>query len=453
MGKQEILILSATAVVWLVTIFGRPYIGLVYFYLYSELYYTNIFSEFRPLRIPFVTSVLVLVSMILNYKERIHIPRQTWLMLIFFFIMCLSRLSNNLEVFDHYYMDFFWKATFLQLLIVSLIDTRQKLKCFAWVLVIAGATLAYVARYHDTQAPYLWVNRNDFAGLLVSVVPFACFLAFTGAKKLLQLEGLGYFAILLFGVAGTNSRGGYLALAVVLALSALLTFRQERLRTLLLGALVVVAVLSRVSDVHWQRFSTVRLDLEQGGTGGQRLAAWGAGWNMLTANPLLGVGVGEFPNSFGKYATAEQKRRAGGDWFRQRINAHNTIVQIAAETGLLGLSVWLMLMAMSFQDLRRALRLARGDPELRELFLAITIGFIGYLVAGLFGNYGYYYELYTFVALSAVIRRIAEQERAAAMAAPEATCGSACYIGYPQWLQVGLRTLLFAVCTYIGLRL
>ena len=140
----------------------------------------------------------------------------------------------------------------------------------------------------------------------------------------------------------------------------------------------------------------------------------------------------------------------------QRINAHNTIVQISAETGLLGLSIWLVLMGMSFRDIKRALRLCRGDPslgELQELILAVAIGFSGYLVAGLFGNYGYYYELYTFVALAVVARRIAEQESGAVQGAPEISCGSTCYISYPQWLQVGLRTLLFLVCTYIGLRL
>jgi O-antigen ligase len=451
MGKQEILLLSATAVVWLMTMLGRPYIGLSYFYLYTGLFYTDIFPRFRWLRIPFVTSVLVLVSMLLTDRKKSPLPPQTWLMGALFVIMCLSRLANGLEVFGHKYMDFFWKALFLQILIVSLVDSRQKLKSFTWILVITISSLVYVARYNDVEVPYYGMNRNDFAGIIVSTAPFAIFLALSSAKKLLQLEGFGYFALLLLGVIATNSRGGYLALIVVLGLVALWNFNP---RVLLVGGIVVGSVLFRVSDVHWDRLSSVRFDLEQQGTGGQRLAAWGAGANMLAANPLFGIGVGEFSDSFVKYATPKQKSRAGGDRLHQRINAHNTVVQIGAETGLLGLGVWLLLIAMSCRDIARALRLCRGDPGLRELrylVLAIGIGFAGYFVEALFSNNAYYYQLYTFVALSVVVKRIIEHERAVAGDAPD-THGEVTFdIGGPRYLQAGLRTLLFIACTYIGM--
>jgi O-antigen ligase len=450
MGKQEILLLGTTAVVWLAVMWGRPFVGLMYFYLYTGLYYTNIFGQFRWLRIPFVTSVLVLISMLVTRKERFPLVPQTWLMVVFFAVMCMSRLANGLGVFDHEYMDFFWKAIFLQILIVGLIDSRLKLRSFAWIFVITSACLVYVSRYYDATVPYGWMNQNDFAGVLVAAVPFASFLGFASTTKLSRVEGLGYFAVLLFGIAATNSRGGYLALAVVLGLTAMANFKP---RTLLVSAMVVVGVMARVSDVHWERLKSVRFDMEQGGTGGQRLAAWGAGANMLASNLVLGVGVGEFPNNFAKYATPKQKRRAGGDWFNQRINAHNTIVQLGAETGLLGLAVWFVMMGVSFRDIFRALRLCRGDPELDELrylVLAVGIGFTGYLVAGLFGNYGYYYELYTFVGLAAVARRLAEQEHTAVK---EEVGAPSSFGEYPQFLYTAVRTLLFVVCIYIGLRL
>lgn len=73
-----------------------------------------------------------------------------------------------------------------------------------------------------------------------------------------------------------------------------------------------------------------------------RGAAWVSAWHMWQANPIFGVGLGQFPTHFFKFlppdALAERGRVLGlstGFW-----EAHNELFQYTAETGLVGLVIF-----------------------------------------------------------------------------------------------------------------
>ncbi len=78
-----------------------------------------------------------------------------------------------------------------------------------------------------------------------------------------------------------------------------------------------------------------------------RTFSWMIGWNIFTDNPLLGVGIGQspfmnsryLPSDWGKYLRVE-------DFFPYDTFRHppmNTYIQLAAETGLLGLGILLLI--------------------------------------------------------------------------------------------------------------
>ncbi|MCZ6799312.1 MAG: O-antigen ligase family protein, partial [Nitrospirae bacterium] len=311
--------------------------------------------------------------------------------------------------------------------------------------------LAFDARYNDSPVPYPWESKNGFAVDLVSVIGFAALLFLWQQKRILKVEAAFYFVVLFMGIIGSNSRGNYVAVGVVFMLLLLKNFK---IKYLLLLVVLISLVLVRVSDVHWERFSSITVDTDQGGTGGQRLALWSTGLRMIGANPLLGVGPGEFPLQFSRYANwQEQKRVGGSNLGSEKINVHNMYLQIGAENGLIGLALYLMIIAFSMRNILVAQRLCRGDPGLQDLMpfvVGLGLGFVGYLVAGIFGNYGYRLQFYTLVALATVTKFVVEEARVHKK--QESTRQSDAGFILTRF-QVPIRALAFILFSYMTLQL
>ncbi len=61
-----------------------------------------------------------------------------------------------------------------------------------------------------------------------------------------------------------------------------------------------------------------------------------AGWRMVRAHPLTGVGPGNYTPAYGDVAVFP--------WYASRGHAHNYYLHIAAESGLIGLLAYLALL-------------------------------------------------------------------------------------------------------------
>jgi O-antigen ligase len=77
----------------------------------------------------------------------------------------------------------------------------------------------------------------------------------------------------------------------------------------------------------------------------ERMAQLQAGWSMFTAHPLTGVGPGNYTNAYEGQAlfTAPHSIHP---WYTSRGHAHNFYLHIAAEAGIIGLSAYLVLLAL-----------------------------------------------------------------------------------------------------------
>ncbi|HWQ13822.1 MAG TPA: O-antigen ligase family protein [Roseiflexaceae bacterium] len=84
----------------------------------------------------------------------------------------------------------------------------------------------------------------------------------------------------------------------------------------------------------------------------ERMAHLQAGWRMLRARPLVGVGPGNFTPAYPDFALAP--------WYASRGHAHNFYLHIAAEAGALGLLAYLVLIGAVVAQAVRALRRSSG---------------------------------------------------------------------------------------------
>jgi O-antigen ligase len=186
---------------------------------------------------------------------------------------------------------------------------------------------------------------NPYAGYLNMSLAITLSLLLLGRNWLTRV--LAGVATCLIGGAFylTQSRGGQVAL--ISALLVIILAGMPRIRAwmrVIIVALFVV-VLGMVADlIPLYLFNQVNQFLGLTGISlqdpspttfstAERLAHWIAGINMYLAHPLLGVGIGNYPDAYPTYYVTIFVNSLG--------QAHNYYINIAAETGTIGLVIYL----------------------------------------------------------------------------------------------------------------
>ena len=450
MSKQEIFLITVTIVVWLTTI-RKPVYGVAYFYFYFALMFVNIFESLKTFKPLVVAPLIALFSILFVQRNKLTYAPQIIIAAIILAWMFFSRAANGLEPWKGFEIDGFLKIVIFLFLVTNVINTKEKLMFFIWIMVIAYADLAFVARYNEVTAPY-HMNRNIFGFSLVGAVAFPAVLLIYETRKLRMVEALCYFMIIVFSIAGTNSRGCYLGLFAIFILLAIVLLRKSEIWKLVMITISIVFILSMVSIVHWERWSTISTDPEQGGTGGQRIALWYSGLRMISSNPVFGVGAGESGPSFAKYATYEERQRVGGRHISESIKPHNTIIQFGAETGIIGLGLLFTMIYLSFRDIWQARKICSQNDKLlhlRYLADALGIALIGLLVAGQFANRAYDLQFFTILALACCLKKIILREHQGITSGKPVASEPVIPV---KW-EVPFRTIMLIVFTYMSLRL
>jgi O-antigen ligase len=200
-------------------------------------------------------------------------------------------------------------------------------------------------------------NMGLFAGLAFLIVVLALLERVPGLRRL-GLVGLA--VLLLAGLAASLTRSAALGTAVALAV---LWPRRRRLsaRSRLLLAAVACAMLAV-------------LLVRSGGAGSEGLASvkhrllyWKAALQLARENPLAGIGLGNFSARFTASHAALPLKIGGLPSHRP----HSALLQMAVETGGVGLALFLAFLAPPFLALLR-----RGDVTARAGAALATATFV-----------------------------------------------------------------------------
>ena len=107
---------------------------------------------------------------------------------------------------------------------------------------------------------------------------------------------------------------------------------------------------------------------------------WQAAINMIKAHPIVGVGTNTFVRVYAKYClfTDPFGRDPLGPY------AHNQYLHLTAELGIVGLTVFALLLLVVGRTVARGLALRSNAPAQAMVNIGLGAGLIGYLIAGLF---------------------------------------------------------------------
>jgi O-antigen ligase len=187
------------------------------------------------------------------------------------------------------------------------------------------------------------------------VVPFCIAFAVKARDRFSRVLGSTCFMFASLAIVLTQSRGGLLAYVGILFLAACMLpqTRTARLRW------VAVMVLFSVSG--WLLAGSIfqRLSGVDSFTEVTRLAIWAGAGLLFAGNPVLGVGYGNF-----KTALASAIAVPDG----LMLDAHNLYLELLAETGIIGLAAFAVLVTTCWRQARRMFRE-------REQEMAAIVGF------------------------------------------------------------------------------
>ena len=239
-------------------------------------------------------------------------------------------------------------------------------------------------------------DENDFCMELNMVLPFAFFGLFSATSKLKRFACQGLLPVYLLTITMTLSRGGFIGMSAV-GLSCWLR-SSRKILSMGLVLLLIGFMLIAAPEKYWHEIESIGSDeTMEVGTGGERLYSWGIGFEMFLANPIMGVGQGNFPYVFHDY---ESTRTFHGKSVAGR-EAHSMYVTLLAELGLVGTGLYVGLLYFTWKDLRSIVKAYRDRAglkpeqaeELRQAYflaLAIEGSLFGYLVSSIFISTLYY---------------------------------------------------------------
>jgi hypothetical protein len=163
-------------------------------------------------------------------------------------------------------------------------------------------------------------DPNDFAQVMVSLIPCMFFFWKKGNLPFNVLFVLAPVSWLVFGMYLTHSRGG------IVALLAVVLFASRRKIGTIPAAIIAGGLFAITSVLGWSGGRDVSME-----AGAGRMEAWAVGIDLLKSHPIFGVGFSRFSEYF-------------------YITAHNTVVVCAAELGMFGLFWWVMFILPTIRD-------------------------------------------------------------------------------------------------------
>jgi O-antigen ligase len=314
--------------------------------------------------------------------------------------------------------------------VVLYVRKQADLRIFTWALILAGVAASVITIYQNMSGtdfqffgfgqssaqivvpgeleavprPSGYVgDPNFFALSLLPLIPLAAFRARHEMQALWRVIAWLSIAALATAIVMTYSRGAYLALAVVVA--GLVWCGFVRARTLLAGAIVLLLLLPVMPASYSGRFTsmvnattsilgsdTPEAHGTKDSSVDSRVGEVTSGLHMFLDHPILGVGLHNYPEHFQEYV-----RPLGTKWRIPR-SPHSLYVEIAAETGLMGLASFGALVVCLFWWLRGVWLASSASPELRDMARALAVGLAAYLVASIFLHASYPRFLWMLVA-------------------------------------------------------
>lgn len=413
-----------TAIIFIVLYFTgliltlrHPYFGIATYILewHNHPPYMWWGSHLPDLRWSFMVSIVTLISLLINYKKLKPLKgadyKLIWWLVAFTAWMYFISMFYAIDPARSYKKaEIFYKLTIQVFLMMFILRETKHFRFVIWIMLLGVANFGRIAYQRGSNrnlgviAPNA-TEENAISAHVAAMLPFygLYFLVGRNWEKIIAILATPFLINL---IILANSRAAFVAV-IVIALLALIWIK-GRLRWKVLIALAggVILVLMLANKQFWQRQETID-NYQQEGSAMSRIYLWRGAIKMFKDHPM-GVGGDGYQILAPDYVPelAEVMEEKGSK------TVHNTFFLVLVEWGAVGFLIFLGFLVHVFIILGKIRRDRAKSPSYRYYVdaMAIQMGLIGILTAGIFHNRLYSEVVYWFGAFAVALRNIQVNE-------------------------------------------
>lgn len=253
-------------------------------------------------------------------------------------------------------------------------DSIRNLAVSLWITTAVIVSACGIWQFmHNVRVIGTLGNENFLAAYIGASIPVCIGLMCANRKML--VFGAAALPLFLFALYLTHARGGWIGLSASLSCFAIIAYCPKGKR-LMISVLLIMLLLALVFTPWGVRFVLTQFQ------GDVRPAIWEGTLGMIAQRPWLGWGKGAFFIFYPEYRIQDY-------WLTKSptdltVHAHNEFLQILAETGIIGLAVFLLLISIVIRFSIKEIDRIKGTQ--RYLLLGLTCGIIGLLAHNLVCN-------------------------------------------------------------------
>jgi O-antigen ligase len=427
-----VVVAAGIAPVIIIQVFKFPFLVILGFIIFSFFRIHEVFPVLGPLRIPSLLalgSLAVLGWHLFVTKEiEIYWCRQlTWLAVFFSLVVFGIIFATNRGGAIAYFSATYVKIGIMTLAIAWLSRLPKNFLLASRLFSLSGILVAIVAMKNKAagiglvEGTRVTIGRdigsvlgdpNDLSLVLLFPGSFTLSLALAkGLGKFERFLACAGFLTIISGIIATQSRGGLLGIMTISGLFAWNHFKSKLL--LIGGASILAPILLVVAGIADRKSGGAHEEgIDESSMG--RLYAWEAAFHMAVANPLTGVGLANFYDNYYFYSS---------HWDGMNHAVHSTWMGVTAETGFLGLGVFITILVTTVGGLRKTMRyinkmLDKPGPNGQTLHhivkpytYALMAGFASFCISGTFLTQGFTWPVYILIALSVGLIKYVDGQR------------------------------------------
>lgn len=422
---------------------------LVLFLLYSNT--VVIAVQFH--NVPFIASALFpglllipLIKIVVIDREKIIINRTLILMFLFVSIQAVGAIrASRPDIAMDKITSFLLEGIVLYFLVLNTVRTPRMLKLSAWAVIAAGLLMGSISFYQEITHTYdnnYWGyaqwgtafgtgksnllgnvvaprlegpigDDNRYAQVMSVIAPLAFLLGMGEQDVKFKLLSLAATFIIVIGTILTYSRGGLIALAVIVILMIILrSIKLHYLGVLIIFALLIPLVVPNFAN-RLDSFRNITLSglLSNSAESGinsadssvqSRATEIISSLLMFSDFPFFGVGSGNYAVHYQEYAP-----KAGFDVKLANRQPHTLYGGIAAENGFFGIVCFLAILGVTLLDLYRARRgWLVSNFYSASIATGLFLGVIAYMTTGLFLHLSFIRFLFLILAMAGATEQI-----------------------------------------------
>ncbi|MBN2119577.1 MAG: O-antigen ligase family protein [Candidatus Omnitrophica bacterium] len=368
-----------------IVIFINPFLGLLAIVglMPQALVHTisnmlfGVFTSITPIKIiGGLTFLAVLLRSVTERKNLDFLKKRQVKFFMFFLVWIFISGFTQPCSFTRENFTYFASFAMLGFVILSLVTDLRKFRWVLWMSLISMfiVSLQSIVNYSSYSVTMRMQGAsygpNYFAIILLPFVAISFYSIFT-EKKLFKFLSLLCAVVIASALILTFSRGGLIGFFGMLLVATLTAKR--KVKSLLFVIVCLIILISIAPSQLWQRLSMTKLQSETRDvtvhSTQDRLLHFKAAWRMFLANPLFGVGIGDYYWKCRDYAPVYPRR------------AHTMYLEIMAELGIIGIFLFLGILFHTYKSLRKIMS---SDSNLSCYARGLFIGLSGFLISALF---------------------------------------------------------------------